>query len=80
MYKTLGMEPMIKMIAHTFLAYALCGTHEPCRAKRRENLIQRLNDILTLTIHVDHADTMMVQGHCTTFYLKELCGLSKSWF
>lgn len=29
MYKTLGMEPMIKMIAHTFLAYALCGKHEP---------------------------------------------------
>lgn len=27
MYKTMGMEPMIKMIAHTFLAYALCGTH-----------------------------------------------------
>lgn len=56
MYKTMGMEPMIKMIAHTFLAYALCGKHEPGRAKRRENLIQSLNDI-TLTIHVDHADT-----------------------
>lgn len=46
MYKTMGMEPMIKMIAHTFLAYALCGKHEPGRAKRRENLIQSLNDIL----------------------------------
>lgn len=52
----MGMEPMIKMIAHTFLAYALCGTHEPGRAKSRENLFQSLNDI-TLTIHVDHADT-----------------------
>lgn len=56
MYKTMGMEPMIKMIAHTFLAYALCGKHEPGRAKRRENLFQSLNDI-TLTIYVDHADT-----------------------